>query len=71
MSTSDFYGSKEHCMKKFAATLLMTGVLAIGGFVTPANAAPKHDTTSSTSTTVTTVTTGTVVNYAQTGWWPN
>ncbi|OOP61112.1 hypothetical protein BMF89_14010 [Arthrobacter sp. SRS-W-1-2016] len=64
-------------MKKFAATLLMTGVLAIGGFVTPANAAPKHDTTSSTSstsstsTTVTTVTTGTVVNYAQTGWWPN
>lgn len=58
-------------MKKFAATLLMTGVLAIGGFVTPANAAPKHDTTSSTSTTVTTVTTGTVVHYASIGWWPN
>ena len=56
-------------MKKFAATLLMTGLLAIGGFVTPANAAPKttHDTT---STPVTTVTTGTVVNYAQIGWWP-
>ncbi|MDQ0241376.1 hypothetical protein [Arthrobacter bambusae] len=57
-------------MKKFAATLLMTGLLAIGGFVTPANAAPKttHDTT---GTTVTTVATGTVVNYAQIGWWPN
>lgn len=57
-------------MKKFAATLLMTGLLAIGGFATPANAAPKttHDTT---GTTVTTVTTGTVVNYAQIGWWPN
>lgn len=57
-------------MKKFAATLLMTGLLAIGGFVTPANAAPKttHDTT---DTTVSTVTTGTVVNYAQIGWWPN
>lgn len=55
-------------MKKFAATLLMTGVLAIGGFVTPANAAPKHDTT---STTVTTVNPGTVVHYASIGWWPN
>lgn len=58
-------------MKKFAATLLMTGVLAIGGFVSPANAAPKHDTTSTTSTTVTTVNTGTVVHYASIGWWPN
>ncbi|MDQ0032170.1 hypothetical protein [Arthrobacter bambusae] len=55
-------------MKKFAATLLMTGLLAISGFVTPANAAPKHDTT---GTTVTTVTTVPVVNSAQTGWWPN
>lgn len=54
-------------MKKFAATLLMTGLLAIGGFVTPANAAPK--------TTVTTVKTVPVVtdpvHYAQVGWWPN
>ncbi|WP_442544816.1 hypothetical protein ACSBOX_03465 [Arthrobacter sp. KN11-1C] len=58
-------------MKKFAATLLMTGVLAIGGFVTPANAAPKHDTTSTTSATVTTVNPGTVVHYASIGWWPN
>ncbi|UYY80912.1 hypothetical protein OIT41_16640 [Arthrobacter sp. YA7-1] len=58
-------------MKKFAATLLMTGVLAIGGFVSPANAAPKHDTTSTTSSTVTTVNTGTVVHYASIGWWPN
>ncbi|MCZ9884229.1 hypothetical protein [Arthrobacter sp. B2a2-09] len=59
-------------MKKFAATLLMTGLLAIGGFVTPANAAPKHDTTSTTVTTVTTVPVVTdPVHYAQIGWWPN
>ena len=61
-------------MKKFAATLLMTGLLAIGGFVTPANAAPKttHDTTSTTVTTVKTVPVVTdPVNYAQVGWWPN
>ncbi|WP_284983416.1 hypothetical protein [Arthrobacter sp. efr-133-TYG-118] len=59
-------------MKKFAATLLMTGLLAIGGFVTPANAAPKHDTTSTTVTTVTTVpVVSDPVQYAQIGWWPN
>jgi hypothetical protein len=59
-------------MKKFAATLLMTGLLAIGGFVTPANAAPKHDTTSTTVTTVTTVpVVSDPVYYAQIGWWPN
>jgi hypothetical protein len=59
-------------MKKFAATLLMTGLLAIGGFVTPANAAPKHDTTSTTVTTVTTVhVVSDPVHYAQIGWWPN
>lgn len=58
-------------MKKFAATLLMTGMLVIGGFVTPANAAPKttHDTTSTTVTTVPVV--SSPVNYAQVGWWPN
>lgn len=59
-------------MKKFAATLLMTGLLAIGGFVTPANAAPKHDTTATTVTTVTTVpVVSDPVHYAQIGWWPN
>ncbi len=58
-------------MKKFAATLLMTGMLAIGGFVTPANAAPKttHTTTSTTVTTVPVV--SDPVHYAQVGWWPN
>lgn len=60
-------------MKKFAATLLMTGLLAIGGFVSPANAAPKtsHDITSTdtSDTTVSTVTDR--VNYTQIGWWPN
>jgi hypothetical protein len=58
-------------MKKFAATLLMTGLLAIGGFVTPANAAPKttHVTKSITVTTVPVVTGP--VNYTQIGWWPN
>jgi hypothetical protein len=58
-------------MKKFAATLLMTGLLAIGGFVTPASAAPKT-THVTTSTTVTAVTTATdPINYSQVGWWPN
>ncbi|MBB6404786.1 hypothetical protein [Arthrobacter sp. AZCC_0090] len=58
-------------MKKFAATLLMTGLLAVGGFVTPANAAPKttHDTTITTVITVPVVTDP--VNYTQVGWWPN
>lgn len=61
-------------MKKFAATLLMTGLLAIGGFVTPANAAPKttSTTTVTSPTTVTTVPGVTdPVHYAQVGWWPN
>ncbi|GAA4026363.1 hypothetical protein GCM10023063_03950 [Arthrobacter methylotrophus] len=61
-------------MKKFAATLLMTGLLAIGGFVTPANAAPKtpNVTTTTTTTTVTTVPVVTdPVHYASIGWWPN
>jgi hypothetical protein len=59
-------------MKKFAATLLMTGLLAIGGFVTPANAAPKTTSTTVTTTTGTTVPVVTdPVHYAQVGWWPN
>ncbi|MDQ1058311.1 hypothetical protein QFZ23_002212 [Arthrobacter globiformis] len=51
-------------MKKLAATLLMTGILAVAGFAAPANAAPKdQDSTTSSSTTST--------NYATIGWWPN
>jgi hypothetical protein len=52
-------------MKKLAATLLMTGILAVAGFAAPANAAPKDQdsTTSSTSKTST--------NHATIGWWPN
>lgn len=58
-------------MKRFAATLLMTGLLAVAGFVAPANASPKttHVITDTTVTTVTIVTDP--VNYTQIGWWPN
>jgi ABC-type proline/glycine betaine transport system substrate-binding protein len=51
-------------MKKVAATLLMTGILAVAGFAAPANAAPKDkdETSSSSSETV---------SYAQIGWWPH
>ena len=52
-------------MKKFAATLLMTGILAVAGFAAPANAAPRDkDTTTSSSSTTTT-------NYSYVGSWPN
>jgi hypothetical protein len=47
-------------MKKFAATLLMTGILAVAGFAAPANAAPKDKDTTSSST-----------NYEYVGSWPN
>ncbi|WP_190243089.1 hypothetical protein [Arthrobacter globiformis] len=52
-------------MKKLAAALLMTGILALAGFAAPANAAPKakDTTTSSTSKTET--------NHATVGWWPH
>ncbi|MFC7847591.1 hypothetical protein ACFUTU_03855 [Arthrobacter sp. NPDC057388] len=50
-------------MKKLAATLVMTGILAVAGFAAPANAAPK-DTNTSTSSKADT-------NYATVGWWPN
>jgi hypothetical protein len=50
-------------MKKLAATLVMTGILAVAGFAAPANAAPKDDTTSSSSKAET--------NYASVGWWPS
>ncbi|WP_181038482.1 hypothetical protein [Arthrobacter sp. ZGTC131] len=49
-------------MKKVAATLLMTGILAVAGFAAPANAAPKKDATTSSSTET---------NSAQIGWWPH
>ena len=49
-------------MKKLAATLLMTGILAVAGFAAPANAAPKdQDTTTSSSS----------ANHASVGWWPH
>ncbi|WP_172411605.1 hypothetical protein [Arthrobacter globiformis] len=51
-------------MKKLAATLVMTGILAVAGFAAPANAAPAKDTTTSTSSK-------NEVNYATIGWWPN
>jgi hypothetical protein len=52
-------------MKKLAAALLMTGILAVAGLTAPANAAPNEQdaTTSSTSKTST--------NHATIGWWPN
>ena len=45
-------------MKKLAATLLMTGILAVAGFAAPANAAPKDQDT-------------TTANHATVGWWPH
>ncbi|GAA1280837.1 hypothetical protein [Arthrobacter pascens] len=51
-------------MKKFAATLLMTGILAVAGFAAPANAAPKDKGTTSSSSETT-------VNYSYIGSWPN
>lgn len=51
-------------MKKLAATLLMTGILAVAGFAAPANAGTKDkDTTSSSKETDT--------NSSTIGWWPN
>lgn len=50
-------------MKKVAATLLMTGILAVAGFAAPANAAKDKDATSSSSTET--------VSYSQIGWWPH
>jgi hypothetical protein len=52
-------------MKKFAATLLMTGILAVAGFAAPANAAPKDDQTTTSSSSKTTT------NYSYIGSWPN
>ncbi|MDQ4046647.1 MAG: hypothetical protein M3127_04665 [Actinomycetota bacterium] len=49
-------------MKKFAATLLMTGILAVAGFAAPANAAPKDKDTTTTSSST---------NYSYVGSWPN
>ena len=52
-------------MKKFAATLLMTGILAVAGFAAPANAAPKETNTTTSSSSKTTT------NYSYVGSWPN
>jgi hypothetical protein len=61
-----FTKRKDQRMKKIAATLLMTGILAVAGFAAPANAAPKEDTTTSSSSH-----SKSEVNYASIGWWPN
>jgi hypothetical protein len=49
-------------MKKIAATLLMTGILAVAGFAAPANAAAKDKNTATTSSSS---------NYVYVGSWPN
>lgn len=49
-------------MKKFAAALLMTGILAVAGFAAPANAAPKDKGTTTTSSST---------DYTYVGSWPN
>jgi hypothetical protein len=54
-------------MKKFAATLLMTGILAVAGFAAPANAAPKEK----DSTTTSSSSKETDTNSSTIGWWPN
>jgi hypothetical protein len=51
-------------MKKFAATFLLTGLLAVAGFAAPAMADPKSDTAVSTSSKTT-------VTQSSIGWWPN
>ncbi|MDQ1595352.1 MAG: hypothetical protein QOH40_1908 [Arthrobacter pascens] len=56
---------KDQRMKKFAATLLMTGILAVAGFAAPANAAPKDKGTTTSSSSQT------AVNYSYVGSWPN
>jgi len=56
---------KGQRMKKLAATLVMTGILAVAGFAAPANAAPKEKDTTTSSTS------NGEVNYATIGWWPN
>lgn len=53
-------------MKKFAATLLMTGILAVAGFAAPANASPKDKDSTTTSSS-----SKSEVNYSSIGWWPN
>lgn len=51
-------------MKKFAASLLMAGFLAVAGFAAPANAAPDKQDTSHSAPAKDQVTTTSV------GWWP-
>jgi hypothetical protein len=55
---------KDQRMKKFAATFLLTGLLAVAGFAAPAMADPKSDTAVSTSSKTT-------VTQSSIGWWPN
>ena len=42
-------------MKKLAATLLMTGIVAVAGLAAPANAAPKDKDSATSSTSKTSV----------------
>jgi hypothetical protein len=51
-------------MKKIAAALLLSGVLAVAGFAAPANADSKSDSTVSTASK-------TVTTQSSIGWWPN
>jgi uncharacterized protein YggE len=51
-------------MKKFAASLLMAGILAVTGFAAPANAAPDKNDTTVSSQGKKEVTTTNI------GWWP-
>lgn len=51
-------------MKKFAASLLMAGFLAVAGFAAPANAASDKKDTSTSAPAKQEVSTTSI------GWWP-
>lgn len=55
-------------MKKFAVTLLMAGILAVTGFIAPANAAPTQETN---TTAIGWWPNSTKTNTTSIGWWPN
>ncbi|WP_284975511.1 hypothetical protein [Arthrobacter sp. efr-133-TYG-104] len=58
-------------MKKFAVTLLMAGILAVAGFVAPANAAPTQETNTTAIGWWPNSMTTTKTNTTTIGWWPN
>lgn len=55
-------------MKKFAVTLLMAGILAVTGFIAPANAAPTQETN---TTAIGWWPNSAKTNTTSIGWWPN